>query len=138
MDFTMAMNYINEKAKLGQVPGLVNVKELLYRLDNPQNKCRCLHIAGTNGKGSIFAFVQEALIAEGYRVGRYISPTILDYRERFQINKKYISEEDFAHYLTLVAKEVESMVSEGLKSPTAFEIETAVGFLYFADNNLDY
>ncbi|MBE5944109.1 MAG: bifunctional folylpolyglutamate synthase/dihydrofolate synthase [Lachnospiraceae bacterium] len=138
MDFAVAINYINEKNKLGSVPGLDNIKELLNRLDNPQNKCTCLHIAGTNGKGSIFSFVQEILLQAGYKVGRYISPTIFDYRERFQINKEYIGEEDFAAILTEVSCAVSDMEKEGLKSPTAFEIETAVAFLYFVRERVDY
>ena len=138
MEYTVAMNYIEEKSKLGTVPGLVNVKELLLRLDNPQNKCACLHIAGTNGKGSIFAFVQEALIKAGYKVARYISPTIFDYRERFQINKEYISEKRFCELLEKVSKIVDVMVFEGGYDPTAFEIETAIAFQYFYEENVDF
>lgn len=138
MDYTMAMNYINEKAKLGSKPGLVNIKELLSRLDNPQNKCKCLHIGGTNGKGSIFSFVQEILLKAGYKVGRYISPTIFDYRERFQISKSYISEERMCQILEKVANHVEAMIKDGYDSPTAFEIETAMAFLYFYEEKVDY
>ena len=61
MNYNEAINYIEEKNKLGQVPGLDNIRELLNRLGNPQDECRCLHIAGTNGKGSIFAFVENVL-----------------------------------------------------------------------------
>ncbi len=138
MDFTMAMDYIEEKNKLGSVPGLDNVKELLQRLDNPQNKCKCLHIAGTNGKGSIFSFVEEILLEEGYKVGRYVSPTIFTYLERFQINKEIIPEDEFANLLSIIKKHVDEMVEEGLNSPTAFEIETALAFLYFSEKQVDY
>ncbi len=138
MDYTMAMNYINEKTKLGIVPGLVNVKELLRRLDNPQNKVKCLHIAGTNGKGSIFAYLQEILIEAGYKVGRYISPTIFTYLERFQINKEYMSQGEFSACMDVVSKKVDEMMADGFASPTAFEIETAVAFLYFYQKKVDY
>lgn len=138
MDYAMAMNYINEKNKLGSVPGLVNVKELLRRLDNPQNKLKCLQIAGTNGKGSVFAFVQEVLLAAGYKVGRYISPTIFDYRERFQINKEYIPEDKFTEILAKVSVIVEEMEREGIYAPTAFEIETAIAFRYFYEEKVDF
>ena len=138
MDFTMAMDYIEEKNKLGSVPGLDNVKELLQRLGNPQNKCKCLHIAGTNGKGSIFSFVEEILLEEGYKVGRYVSPTIFTYLERFQINKEIIPEDEFANLLSIIKKHVDEMVEEGLNSPTAFEIETALAFLYFSEKQVDY
>ncbi len=138
MDFAMAMNYIEEKNKLGSVPGLDNVKELLRRLGNPQDHCRCLQIAGTNGKGSVFSFVQEILLEAGFSVGRYISPTVFTYLERFQINKRNMPEEDFAEILSMVAEKVCDMEQDGLQSPTAFEIETAVAFLYFSKREVDY
>ena len=120
MDINTAMDYIDKKNKLGIVPGLDNVKELLRRLDNPQDKCRALHISGTNGKGSIFAFVEASLIEAGFTVGRYISPTIFEYLERFQINKINMSEEVFCRLLERVAGVIEEMEADGYSSPTAF------------------
>lgn len=138
MEYAMAMKYIEEKNKLGSVPGLDNIIELLHRLGNPQDSCKCLQIAGTNGKGSVFSFVQEILINAGYNVGRYISPTIFTYLERFQLNKEYISETDFCRMLSEVADCVMEMEKDGLASPTAFEIETAVAFMYFKEKCVDY
>lgn len=138
MNYLEAQNYMEEKSRLGIVPGLTQVKELLRRLGNPQNMCRTLHIAGTNGKGSVFAFVQESLLVAGYHVGRYISPTILTYLERYQLDRHYMSENEFAALLTEVATVIEAMETDGFASPTAFEIETAVAFLYFARNHVDY
>lgn len=138
MDFTEAMRYIEEKNKLGQRPGLDSIKELLQRLDNPQDKVKCLHIAGTNGKGSVFAFLQDILEEAGYSVGRYISPTIFTYLERFQINGKYIDEDTFADVLTIVANKADEMEKEGFPSPTAFEVETAVAFCLFYKVGVDF
>lgn len=138
MNYIEAQNYIEEKNRLGVVPGLTQVKELLTRLGNPQNACRTLHIAGTNGKGSVFAFVQEGLLAAGYHVGRYISPTIFTYLERFQIDKTSMSKQEFAMYITRVSEVITQMVKDGFASPTAFEIETAIAFLYFKEQNVDY
>ena len=138
MNYLEAQNYMEEKSRLGIVPGLTQVKELLRRLGNPQNMCRTLHIAGTNGKGSVFAFVQESLLVAGYHVGRYISPTILTYLERYQLDRHYMPEDEFAALLTEVAAVIETMETDGFASPTAFEIETAVAFLYFARNHVDY
>ena len=138
MDIEAAMNYIDKKSKLGIVPGLDSIRELLSRLGNPQDKCRSLHISGTNGKGSIFAFVEEVLIEAGYKVGRYISPTIFTYLERFQINKCIMDEETFCKLLARVAGVIEEMEADGYMSPTAFEIETAISFLYFAESGCDY
>jgi dihydrofolate synthase/folylpolyglutamate synthase len=137
-----AIAYIDEKSKLGSVPGLDSVTELLKRLGNPQDNVRCLHIAGTNGKGSVFAFVQTALTKGGYRVGRYVSPTVVTYLERFQLSENgkicYMPKEHFTEILKKVALEVSDMEDEGLNSPTAFEIETAVAYLYFAKENVDF
>ena len=138
MNYNDAQEYINEKNKLGSVPGLDNEIELLKRLDNPQNRCKCLHIAGTNGKGSIFAFVENILLKMGYKTGRYVSPTISHYLERFQINQQFMSEDRFALYIEEISQIIKEMESEGLKSPTAFEIETAVAYKYFADENVDF
>ena len=85
MNYTEAIKYIEEKNKLGIVPGLDSIKELLKRLGNPENKCKALHIAGTNGKGSVFAFAESALIEAGYKIGRYIYrlrylPILKDFR----------------------------------------------------------
>ena len=140
--YQQAMEYIEDKMKLGSVPGLDNIVELLGRMGNPQDKVRLLHIAGTNGKGSIFAFVQTALVLSGYRIGRYVSPTVLDYLERFQMSEdgqsRYMTRDEFIMILDYVAGIVASMERDGLPSPTAFEIETAVAYEYFVRQNVDY
>ncbi len=138
MDFAKAVNYIEHKNKLGQRPGLDSIKELLRRLGNPQDKVRCLHVAGTNGKGSVFAFMQDILTESGYSVGRYVSPTVFTYLERFQINGTYIDEDTFAKVLTSVANEAEKMEADGYLEPTAFEVETAVAFLLFYEKKVDF
>ncbi|MBR3599203.1 MAG: bifunctional folylpolyglutamate synthase/dihydrofolate synthase, partial [Lachnospiraceae bacterium] len=137
MDYPSAISYIEEKNKLGITPGLDNIKELLNRLGNPQDSCKCLHIGGTNGKGSIFAFLQDILMEAGMKVGRYVSPTIMTYLERFQINKINMPEERFASYIHKVEESVSAMMEEGFSSPSAFEIETAVAFMYFKDEDVD-
>lgn len=137
MDYTQATQYIEEKNRLGSVPGLFNIMELLKRLGNPEKKIKALHIAGTNGKGSIMAYVENVLIGHGLKVGRYISPTIFEYRERFQINKEYIGEEELAELITEVSEAIKDMEQDGLNSPTAFEIETAISFLYYVRNDVD-
>jgi len=123
--------------KQGSVLGLDSVKELCSRLGNPQDELKFVHIAGTNGKGSTLSFISTVLKESGYRVGRYISPTIRDYRERFQVNGKQISQNKFAGYIETVRAVCEDMVNEGLAHPTAFEIETAISFLYFRDSKCD-
>jgi dihydrofolate synthase/folylpolyglutamate synthase len=86
-----AMEYIQSCAAYGIVPGLDSIRELLKRLDDPQKKLQFVHVAGTNGKGSVCTFVASVLKCAGYKVGRYLSPTIFTYRERIQVNDKNIS-----------------------------------------------
>ena len=138
MRYADALEYIEGiSAGKGIVPGLNSIRELCRRLGDPQDKLKFIHIAGTNGKGSTLAFISSILMQSGYRVGRYISPTITDYRERFQINGKMISQSMFATILEEVKNACDIMTEEGLDHPTAFEIETAVSFLYFLRKNCD-
>ncbi len=86
MDYRDARSYIDSKNSLGIVPGLDVVLELLAGLGHPERAVPAIHIAGTNGKGTIMAYVEQALLAGGLKVGRYLSPAVLDYREKWQIN----------------------------------------------------
>lgn len=137
MNYTEAMNYITEKNQLGSVLGLERIRELLTRLGEPQNQCKVVHIAGTNGKGSILACMDAILQDAGYQVGRYISPTVFCYLERFQINGHFMEEAVFADYLSRIRLVVEEMEQDGIIGITAFEMETALAFLYFQEQPVD-
>lgn len=137
MNYTDAQNFISYTNGLGIRPGLDTVKELLNRLDNPQNKIKIIHVAGTNGKGSICAFLEYGLRECGLKVGRYISPTLFTYLERFQINGELMTEAEFSHYAEIIKTKCDEMVTDGLYHPTAFEVETAIAFLYMFDKNVD-
>ena len=94
MNDTEARTYIEElNRKKGSVPGLDAIRELLKRLGNPQDRLRILHIAGTNGKGSVLSCLTSILTEAGFKTGSYTSPALFSYRERFRINQKNISEE---------------------------------------------
>ena len=138
MKYQEAIEYIDNCAGYGIVPGLDNIRELLNRLGNPQHRLKFIHIAGTNGKGSTLAFISTALMENGYRVGRYVSPTILEYRERFQLQGKPISKAEVGRMMELVAFHGDAMESEGLAHPTPFEIETAMAFLLFDEKECDF
>ena len=139
----MNMTYEEAKAFLencNQYAGeftLEPLKELLKRLGDPQDQLKFVHIGGTNGKGSTLAFVSTVLKEAGYCVGRYISPTIFSYRERIQVCEQYISREDLVRLTEKVRSAGEQMLAEGLGHPTMFEAETAVAFLYFAEQACD-
>lgn len=112
---------------------LVPLRELLRKLGDPQDRLSFVHIAGTNGKGSTLAYVSTVLKMAGYRVGRYSSPTIFRYRERIQVDEEDISREDLARLTERIRAAGEEMLLEGLSHPTTFEAETALAFLYFAE-----
>lgn len=133
MNYKEAVEYIEEVQIYGSVLGMENIKTLCEKIGNPQKELKFIHIAGTNGKGSVLAFVSTVLKKAGYRVGRYISPTISDYRERIQINGSMISKKDLSAYMEQIKNACDAMVEEGLSHPTPFEMETALGFLYFRD-----
>lgn len=137
MTYNEAMQYMEQVQKKGSILGLGPVKMLLERLGNPQDKLSVIHVAGTNGKGSICTFLESMYVAEGKRIGRYISPTIHCYLERFQINGKYMKEDIFAKLLEEVIRSLDIMEEEEQPLPTAFEIETAIAFLYFVQENVD-
>ena len=137
MKYQEAMDYIDKCAGYGIVPGLDSIRELLNRLDNPQQNLKFIHIAGTNGKGSTLAFISTALAENGYKVGRYVSPTIFEYRERFQIQGKPVSKAEVGRLMELVAVHADAMAEEGFAHPTPFEIETAMAFLLFKQKECD-
>ena len=82
MTYEEARSYLEEMNKTGIVLGLESMEHLLAELGNPQDQLKFIHIAGTNGKGSVLAYLSTILKEAGYRVGRYISPTLFSYRER--------------------------------------------------------
>ncbi len=113
--------------------GLERIKHLLEKLDNPQKKFPIIHVAGTNGKGSVCAYLSSILTAAGYRVGRYTSPHLIDWTERICINQKPISSIELQAYL----KRVIATTQNNTETPTQFEIITAAAWLYFAEQKTD-
>ena len=137
MNYQECRAYIDDSAKYGSVLGLDNMREMLDRLGNPQDAVPYVHVAGTNGKGSVIAYLYTTLTRVGYKVGRYISPTLYSYRERLEIAGEKISQEDFAKYVTEISRSIDQMTAVGMNHPTPFEIETAAAFLYFKEENCD-
>lgn len=137
MNYRETMEYIEEMSALGSVPGLASTAQLCRRLGDPQESLFFVHIAGTNGKGSVLAYVYSILRAAGYRVGCFTSPAVYAYREKIQVNGKEILAREFAEWMSLVREEADGMAGEGLPHPTVFEMETAAGFLYFKEQRCD-
>ncbi|MEM1240690.1 MAG: folylpolyglutamate synthase/dihydrofolate synthase family protein [Cyanobacteria bacterium P01_H01_bin.26] len=120
--------------RFGVQLGLSRIEALLDRLGNPQNQVPIVHVAGTNGKGSVCAYVASVLAAAGYRVGRYTSPHLVNWNERICINQQTITDADLWHQLTTVAAAIGVDDSE---TPTQFEVFTAAAWLYFAAQSVD-
>lgn len=137
MNYEEARNYLDQVSKGGSVLGLDNMRELLNRLGNPQDRLKFIHIAGTNGKGSVLAYLSTILTEAGYRTGRYISPVLFSYREKIQVDEKMIGREDLARLTAAVKETAEDMKKKHTGEPTIFEVETALAFLYFAEQNCD-
>ena len=137
MKYQEAVEYIESLSKYGIKPGLFTITELCRRLGNPQDALQFVHIAGSNGKGSTLAFLSTILKCAGYKVGRYISPTIFEYRERIQIGERPITQKKLCELTEKLRSVCEEMVADGFHHPTPFEFETAMAFLYFQEMQAD-
>lgn len=129
MKYIETLNYIHSLGAFSHKASLERITAVCQKLDNPQNKFKAIHIAGTNGKGSVSIFVSSALKAAGYKVGTFVSPYIVDFCERIQINGEYISREDLCR--------LSQKVTDTNIELTEFEFITTVGFLYFSENKID-
>lgn len=145
MTYEAARDFIEATASLGSKPGLEIITELLNRIGNPQEQLKVIHVAGTNGKGSTAAYITAILAADGYKVGRFLSPAVFAYREKIQVTYKEedepvnvsITEQGVAETIAVIKPACEAMVREGFAHPTSFEIETAMAFLYLCKEQVD-
>lgn len=138
MEYTDALAYINDKAKYGSRLGLKSISRLMDLLGNPQEKLKIIHVAGTNGKGSTSSYISNCLKTAGYNVGLYTSPYLERFNERMQINGIDIPDDILGRITSTVKDAADKMVELGLEHPTTFEIGTAIAFIYFEEQNVDY
>lgn len=132
-----AIAYLEDLQSLGSVPGLASIQRLLAGMGNPQEKLVCVHIAGTNGKGSLAAYLSTVLKEGGYRTGKYCSPAVFSRREQYQINGRAITKAEFAEGVECVRQAALEMAEEKNVHPTVFEVETALAFWYFEKKKCD-
>ena len=125
MNYIESIKYLEEEVGFASVPGLSRIQALLKRLGNPEKKLRCIHVAGTNGKGSAVAMLSSVLRESGCKTASYTSPHLHRYNERF------------AAEITLMRHHCEAMAANGEDVPTLFEIVTAAAFHYFAEEKVD-
>lgn len=133
MTYTEAIEYIHSICWLGSRPGLERITELCSKMDNIQDKMKFIHIAGTNGKGSVSAMLTRILINAGYKVGTFTSPFVYRFNERMAVNGEPIPDGDLAHIIEVIKPLADSMEDP----PTEFELITAAGFLYFYEQKCD-
>lgn len=138
MNYQEALKYIEKSHKFGMRLGLENSFKLLELLGNPQDKLKFIHVAGTNGKGSTCSFISNILKEQGYKVGLYTSPYLETFTERIRLNGANIPEKDVARIITIMEEKIEMMASQGHEYPTEFEIETAMAFYYYNEQQADY
>lgn len=138
MDYEEALQYISNTNRFGIKLGLETVTRLLELLGNPQENLNIIHVAGTNGKGSVCSFISNILIDAGYSVGLYTSPYLENFTERIRVDQNEIPKEEVANIVNIIDKKISIMLKEGYSNPTEFEIVTAMALYYYNLCNVDY
>lgn len=135
---TEFLEWLANHSKFSMKLHLTRIKRACELLGNPQLRIKTLHIAGTNGKGSTVNYLNHLLMASGFRVGIYISPYIICFNERIQINNEYISDADLVLYANKIYPIVNQVEQELIDEMTEFEIITLLSYLYFYEKKVDY
>ena len=138
MDHVQAIAYIEEIPRFTKKNKAGNTVELLRRLGHPEERMRIIHVAGTNGKGSVCAFLSQILMESGHRTGLFTSPHLIDINERFQINRANVDDGTFTRAFNLVMEQVRAMMADGWLHPTYFELLFAVGMVIFAGEQAEW
>ena len=138
LNYRQAVDYIEQIPKFTEKHPLEHTKEMLRRLGNPQNHFRVIHVAGTNGKGSVCAYLASMLKQGGYRTGLFTSPHLVTINERFQINGEMISDQQFLKTFLHVKEVIDQAVSEGIGHPSYFETLFLMGMEIFREAQVDY
>ena len=136
MTYSEALDFIHSRPRVKNTGDHSAMLYLLDSLGNPQDKLKYIHISGTNGKGSCTAMCANILKCAGYKTGMNISPYVIDFRERIQINGEYISKKDLLDIVEKVKPTVEKLDNEN-KIISEFALVTAIAFTYFSKENVD-
>ncbi|GAB1476725.1 folylpolyglutamate synthase/dihydrofolate synthase family protein [Bacillota bacterium] len=137
MNYKETIEKIHDFQKFGSRLGLERMSVLMDLLGNPQEGMKVIHVAGTNGKGSVCRYLASVLQENGYKTGLYTSPYLERFTERIEFDGREISEDDLTGCAGEVFEAVDRMVAEGYESPTEFELITAIGFIYFSRRPMD-
>ena len=133
-----AENYINDIPRFTEKNGPENTERLMALLGNPERRAKTVHVAGTNGKGSVSKMMSLLLQEAGFKTGLFISPHLVDITERISINEVNISDEDFGRIAGIVKETSEKLVAEGGAHPAYFEFIFAMAAIYFAEQGAEY
>ena len=133
-----AAAYIEEIPKFTKKHTLEHTKTFLKRLGNPAADRKIVHVAGTNGKGSVCAYLQAILMAEGKRTGFFTSPHLVSVNERIRVDNIQIDNETFLKVFRKVLKIVRQMVEDGIEHPSYFEFLFGMGMTAFAETDVEY
>lgn len=136
--FEKVVEYLYDIPRFTKKNSLDHTKALLKELGDPQEKFKILHVAGSNGKGSVCMFLNCMLQKTGKKVGLFTSPHLVDIRERFQIDGQMCGKEEFLTAFSIVEQAVEKMQKKNLPHPTFFEIIFAIGMVIFARADVEY
>lgn len=136
MNYNESVNYIHSRLRFGIKPGLERIARLLDLAGNPQNELRYIHVAGTNGKGSVCTMLAQIMKTSGLKTGLFTSPYVIDFRERIMIDGEMIEEECLAEAVSALRPIVDKMECEG-EIITEFELITAAAFLIFKEKKCD-
>lgn len=138
MNYEEAVEYIESIPKFTKKNKPENTEELIRRIGHPERKMKVIHVAGTNGKGSVCAFLSSILTRSGRRTGLFTSPHLVDITERFQVDEIPVSHETFTEAFVRVKAEVDAMIADGFAHPAYFELLFAAGLLMFAEAGVEY
>jgi dihydrofolate synthase/folylpolyglutamate synthase len=137
--YEKTLDYLFPLVRCGTKLGLENISELLSHIGNPNSSFTAIHVAGSKGKGSVCSFISSILKEAGYKVGTFTSPHLLDFTERIRINWEPIPEEDVVRLVSVLKPIADKMSAETIaKSPSFFEMVTAMAFKYFEENEVDF
>lgn len=138
MKYEEVVRYIEDIPKFTKKHTLLHTREFMRRLGNPCQGRKVLHVAGTNGKGSVCAYMQAILLFEGKRVGFFTSPHLVKLNERIRINGKDIDDDTFCRIFAKVRQVAEELEKEGMEHPSYFEFLYGMGMLAFEENDAEY
>ena len=137
MKFEESLSWLYGFEKFGIKLGLERISHIAEKLGNPHYNYKIIHVAGTNGKGSVCKFLTSILISGGYKVGVYLSPHLQRFSERIVVDNKEISEDEFVSLVDKI-KPIANEMIKNASTPTFFEIVTAIAFQYFSDKGVDF